>query len=213
MKTFQLILVCCLFACANGSVFSQESNLEKFGIETKTNVPKGLTKGENAPNFRGVNQNGEKITLSGLLSEGPVVLVFYRGYWCGYCNRHLAELQAELAAFSDMGVKVVAVTPENKEGVNKTIAKTSVSFDIISDHDGSIMESFGVGFQVNKSYQKKMVNYIGDELQDLHESGEAVLPIPATYVIGTNGQIIKSFFNPDYSERSSLDEIKKALKK
>lgn len=213
MKTFQLILVCCLFAFSSGSAFSQESNLEKFGIETKTNVPKGLSAGEKAPNFRGLNQKGEKITLSGLLAEGPVVLVFYRGYWCGYCNRHLAELQEQLASFSDLGVKVVAVTPENEAGISKTIEKTSVSFDIISDHDGSIMDGFGVGFQVNEGYQKKMVNYLGEELQNLHESGEAILPIPATYVIGKDGLIIKSFFNPDYSKRSALNEVKAALKK
>ncbi len=210
MKTLKSLLfaIALLVSTLN---YAQTNPNAKFGVSDNNDNLKGLTVGDTAPNFNTNKKDEKNFNLYETLENNQVILVFYRGYWCGYCNQHLAALEEELGQLQNQGISVVAVTPESEDGINKTIEKTKASFPIISDTDGSIMKNYGVLFNVSEDYQAKLIKYIEKDIRELNSSKQAVLPIPATYIIGKDKTIKKAFYNPDYSVRSTINDIKAAL--
>ena len=91
-------------------------------------APEGLFLSSKAPDFKAKDQNGEEIKLKDLLKKGKVVLVFYRGQWCPYCNKELSRLQDSLQLIKDKGATLLAVSPELPENVSKTVEKTKAEF-------------------------------------------------------------------------------------
>ncbi len=187
-------------------------DLTKFGIaDSPDNHLGGLKVGDTAPEFSGKDQNGNAISLSEKLKKGPVVLFFYRGYWCPVCNRYLSRFQEKLSILTAKGASVIAVTPETAENANKTIEKTGLSIPVISDSDLSIMNSYQVAFHVTEDYQGKIRQYLKADIAETNGSDEANLPVPATYIIGQDGKITYAFYNPDYKQRASVSEIAQHL--
>lgn len=181
------------------------------GCGSKCNAQTVAPKGSVAPRFTGTDQNGKAIDLNKLLEKGPVVLIFYRGQWCPLCNKHLSKLQNELQKILDKGASVIAVTPEKQENIQKTIVKTSVTFPIIYDEGYKIMNAYGVAFHPKKSEVLMYNTMLGAKLKNANWDNSNTLPVPATYIIGTDGKIKYVHFNPDYKERASIDEILKNL--
>ncbi|GGB70158.1 hypothetical protein GCM10007424_07650 [Flavobacterium suaedae] len=179
---------------------------DAFGIK-KPNLPKGLNKGNKAPDVMLTMQDGTRMSLEGLYSEQPVVLFFYRGYWCPVCIKHLSEFAKEAKKIEDKGVKLVAVTPETYDNVGKTKEKTGANFTIVSDGDGSVMQAFDVDFDVTQNYQGMIQDKLDASIAESNATGEAVLPVPATFIINTKGEIVYTQFNPDYKDRASIQEI------
>ncbi|MCI0751505.1 MAG: peroxiredoxin family protein, partial [Flammeovirgaceae bacterium] len=120
-------------------------NLYSFSQEK----PTGLPLQDQAPDFKAIDQNGKPVELKSLLSKGPVVLVFYRGQWCPYCNRYLSALEDSLSIITSKGATVVAVTPEIQENISKTVEKSKASFPILHDEDLTIMKNYKVAFAVD----------------------------------------------------------------
>lgn len=168
--------------------------------------PSGLTVGQKALDFVGVDQNGNEISLYGQLEKGPVVLLFYRGAWCGYCNKQLSELEDSLAFISDKGGIVLAVTPERPESIQKTLDKTKASFKIIHDRDLTIMNRYQVTFRLEDAVLKQYKS-AGIDLFEKNGDNGPNLPVPATYIIGQDGLILYAFFDPDYTKRATVGQI------
>lgn len=190
------------------TVVSSSYGQEEFGImESSSNALGGLMQGEDAPDFSAVDQNGKEFILSQELSQGPVLVVFYRGFWCGYCNSHLAELESELEQLTKRGIQVVAITPEQSENVDKTIEKTQTSIKIIVDKGGEIMKDYQVFFEVTPAYQEKVKKHTDFFLVDLNGQDTATLPVPATYLITQEQKVSYVHYDPDYSKRSSVKDI------
>jgi peroxiredoxin len=97
--------------------------------------PEGLFINSKAPDFKVKDQSGAEINLKDLRKKGPVVLIFYRGNWCPYCNKELTRLQDSLQLITEKGAQVIAITPEASDGINKTIEKTKAVFPIIHDEE------------------------------------------------------------------------------
>ena len=176
-------------------------------ILSKDNVTNSaLSIGDKAPEFSGIDNNGIEISLNNLLEKGPVVLIFYRGYWCPYCNKHLSKLQDSLDYIIQQGVSVVAISPEKGEFIGKTVQQTKASFSILSDVNYSIMKEYKLDYIVSTP---KVVTYKIFKMNINKANGDNsnILPVPATYIIGTDGNIKWVHFNPDYKERSSIKEI------
>lgn len=189
-----------------GNLISQ--SIESFGIDSlESGVLKPLEIGTIAPEFAAKDQSGQVVSLKELNANGPVVLVFYRGYWCGICQKSLAEFQDELATFLSAGVQVIAVAPESEKNTLKTVEKSGLEFPVISDSDGSIMKKYNVGFKSNKMYQDKIVKYFDTTLNEINNQKEASLPVPATYLINTDGKISYVFYDPDYRKRVDIKDI------
>ena len=122
-------------------------------------VPKGVSINEPAPDFTAVDQYGKSVSLNKLLKDGPVVLVFYRGQWCPYCNKQLKKIEDSLSFIKAKGATVIAITPEKPESISKTLEKTKASYSIVFDEGLKIMKSYDVAFAVDTKTIEKYKGY------------------------------------------------------
>jgi len=170
--------------------------------------PEGLFINSKAPDFKGKDQNGNEVALKDLRKKGPVVIIFYRGYWCPYCNKELQRLEDSLQLIKEKGAQLIAITPEKQEGIAKTIEKTKASYPIITDEDLKIMKAYDVSYQVDtKTIDRyKMANI--DLAANNGQKPDAVyLPVPAVYIIGRDGEIKYRYFEEDYKKQAAVKDI------
>lgn len=179
-----------------GFVFAQSENIK----------PEGLKVGDMAPEFNATDQDGKKIQLKQLLAKGDVVIVFYRGQWCPYCNKQLSKINDSLSLITAKAAKVVTITPETADNIKKTVEKTKAAYSIVEDKGMTIMKSYKVNFAVDEKTIEKYKSY-GIDFDKANGSNGANLPVPATYIIGKDGKIKYAFFNIDYRQRASVKEI------
>ena len=171
----------------------------------------GLKEGTIAPGFIAMDNAGKAVNLKTLLkSHKAVVLFFYRGQWCPYCNKQIKQLQDSLQLLTAKGAYVVGVTPETVGNIDKTIEKTHASFSIIQDKGYVIMKAYDVNYTVNEALYQKLKGF-GVDLEKNNGNNDHVLPVPATYVINRSGKIIYVHFDKDYTKRASVSSILKAL--
>jgi peroxiredoxin len=170
--------------------------------------PEGLFINSKAPDFKAKDQNGNDVVLKDLRKKGPVIIVFYRGYWCPYCNKELQRLQDSLESIKKRGAQLIAVTPETQDGIAKTLEKTKVSYSIISDEEIKIMRAYKVAFQVDEKTiaRYKMAN-IDLAANNGHKPNAVYLPVPAVYIINKDGEVAYRFFDADYKNQASVTEI------
>ncbi len=180
--------------------------LSHFSIAQSEMKPVALKVGDTAPDFNGIDNSGKKIRLKELLKTGDVVLIFYRGQWCPYCNKQLQKVNDSLSLFKAKGASVIAVTPETNENILKTVQKTKATFSIIEDKNLTIMKAYNVNFTVDANTVEKYKTY-GIDFSKANGTNGENLPVPATYIIGKNGKIKYSFFNEDYKQRPSVKEL------
>lgn len=169
-------------------------------------APEGLFIGSKAPDFRATDQHGQAIRLKDQLKKGKVVLVFYRGYWCPFCNRELGQLQDSLQLIRDKGAEVIAVSPEKSEWRDSTIGRTKASFPVISDEGLKIMKAYQVEFEMEENLVTRYRNANIDILK-INGSNGAYLPVPAVYIIDGESTVTYRFFHTDYRKRPSVKEL------
>lgn len=183
------------------------------GIESVVNS--GITStakqvGNKAPNFTLNNALGKPVELKDYLKKGKVVLTWYRGGWCPYCNMTLHQLQQELPNFKANGASLIALTPELPDKSISTAEKNDLEFEVLSDVGNKIAKEYGIVFKLtdevagmyNKGFD--MNSYNGDESNEL--------PLAATYIIDENGEIIYAFLDADYRNRAEPSELTEFLK-
>jgi len=188
MKNFSLIF-CFIIFCIS-QIFAQSA----------------LKVGNNAFLFSSVDQYGKVVDLKTELKKGPVVLFFYRGSWCPYCNKQMAELEDSISLIRAKGATVIAVTPETKQSMKKIINKSKADFSIIHDEGYKIMNAYNVSFNVDSSTlaKYKSMNLL---LSEANGTNDVKLPVPATYIIGTDGKIKYSYFDTNFRIRVSVAEL------
>ncbi len=187
-------------------LFTTFSLLFAVLLTAQTTDPQGLKVGDIAPMFTAMDNNGKSFSLEAALKKGDVVLMFYRGQWCPYCNKQMSQMNDSLSAITGKGATVVAISPEIQENVVKTVEKTKASFPIISDVKMKIMRDYQVNFAVPQTTIDRYKTF-GIDFNVANGENGANLPVPATYIIGKNGKIKYVFFNPDYRKRASVREI------
>jgi peroxiredoxin len=173
--------------------------------------PEGLFIHSKAPDFKAADQHGTEISLKDLRKKGPIVLVFYRGYWCPYCNRELTRLQDSLQLIRQKGAELVAVTPEQMDGISKTVERTKAEFPIIYDEDLKIMKAYKVAFAVDEKTLSRYKNAGIDLEANNGPQNGANLPVPAVYIIDKHGEITYRYFDENYRKRPSVEDILKNL--
>jgi peroxiredoxin len=177
---------------------------------TAQEAPEGLFIASKAPDFKAKDQNGKEVRLKDLLKEGKVVLVFYRGQWCPYCNKELSRLQDSLQLIKDKGATLIAVSPEKPENISKTIEKTKAEYPILYDEGLKIMKAYEVEFEVPENTITRYRN-AGIDLEKSNGGNGKYLPVPAIYIIDKESTVTYRFFEPDYKKRPSVAEILKNL--
>ena len=171
-----------------------------------------LKVGEQAPNFELPDALGNQIKLSGLLENGAVVVTFYRGSWCPYCNLQLRALQAKLPEIQSLGATLVAISPEVPDASMTKNEISEMDFTVLSDQDAKVASKYGVAWEVPEFLLDHMRVDRNLDLKQINKGNGTVLPIPATFIVGTDGAIQWSYVNVDYRTRSEPDEIIEALK-
>jgi len=168
--------------------------------------PEGLFLGAKAPAFKGIDQFDRPVQLRELAKKKPVLLVFYRGYWCPHCTRLLARLQDSLSFFTEKGVSVLAVSPESKESRVKTLEKTQAGFSLIHDSAYLISKQFDVAYILSDNQLARYRSGAIDILK-INYPNPAVLPVPSVFVIGKDYSITYRFFDPDHKRRTNVAEL------
>jgi peroxiredoxin len=169
-----------------------------------------LQVGDVAPEIIGIDQNGKSINSHEILKENKILLVFYRGNWCPHCKKHLGSLQEHLNEFTEKGVFVVVVTPETVEKTKETAENFKTDFSIVHDPNNKIMTDYKVIFEVNEENVPKYYKIVSEKVKE-NNGDNNVLPVPATYLIDTDGKIIYSQYDTDYTKRSNFDTILEML--
>ncbi len=182
--------------------------LIQFVTKAQTNV---FNIGDVAPDFNTVDMEGKPFSLSKELTQNPVILFFYRGQWCPYCNKQMKNLQDSLHFLTNLGYKVVAISPETPENAQLTVKKTGASFTILCDSGYKIMSLFNNMVDMNKDiekYKKYKIDLVGN-----NNNPDVKVPVPAVYVINKEGKFDYIFFNPNYRVRESVEHLIKILHK
>ena len=173
---------------------------------------KAIQVGQTAPIFTLPNQEATPTSLESLLEKGPVVLVFYRGSWCPYCNLQLRALQDSLSAIKALGASLVAISPEVPDGSMSKNEISAMDFVVLSDQDAKIATQYGVSWEVPEFLKAHMREDRQLDLIKINNGNGNILPIPATFIINTDKTITWNYINVDYRTRSEPDEIIAALK-
>jgi peroxiredoxin len=173
---------------------------------------KELPLGSRAPAINAVSYTGEKINLSELLEKGPVIVNFTRGEWCGHCVHQLRNLEDSLHYLQAYGARVIGITPESDENIRTTVEKTNASFHIIYDHDRKIMEDYHVKWQLSR-FMHMVYRIGGININRASGTDDRALPVPATYILDTDGTIAGSFFEEDHTRRMWVKDMIDVLEK
>ena len=173
-------------------------------------VDTALQVGGRVADFSLPNQNGESKSLSDLLKAGPLVISFYRGGWCPYCNMELAALQKVLPEIEAAGARLIAITPESPDHSLSTAAKHALTFDVFSDQGNGVARRFGLEFALPEALRQLYGNF-GIDLPARNGDDSFTLPMPATYVVGADGNVIYRFVDADYTKRAEPSDVLKAL--
>ncbi|MDJ0646705.1 MAG: peroxiredoxin-like family protein [Flavobacteriaceae bacterium] len=181
--------------------------LKKTKIEEKV-----LKKGSLVPSFSLMNQEGVLKNSTDILLEKPLVLTFYRGFWCSYCNLDLANLNRYVVAIQASGADLVAISPEKPEFSKKIIAMQKLNFDILWDQGNKLASEFGLKFFLPEDAKKLYSDSFHINLKHYHGDDEWALPIPARFVIDRSGIIRYAESNADYTKRPDPDDALAVLK-
>ncbi len=169
-----------------------------------------LAVGAHAPDFTLPDSTGEHVSLSSLLSRGPVVLAFYRGGWCPYCSTELRAYQARLAEISSLGATLVAVSPQTPDNSLSTQEKLELAFPVLSDTGNVVARSYGLVFSLPEELREIYAGF-GLDLPAANGDDSFELPLPATYVIDTEGAVVWRYVDADYTKRAEPDDVIAAL--
>ena len=175
-------------------------------------IEQTLKVGEQVPDFTLPNALTKAVTLKELLQAGPVVISFYRGQWCPYCNLELRTLQQYLPLIQEQGATLVAISPQTPDNSLSTAEKNELTFEVLSDVGNQVAKKFGLVFtlpeQLRPIYEGFGINlpaHNGDETYEL--------PLAATYIIDRKGTVVYCFVDSDYTKRLDPEIIVQTLSK
>ncbi|HIG75385.1 MAG TPA: AhpC/TSA family protein [Bacteroidetes bacterium] len=169
-----------------------------------------LGEGDIAPDFALPGVDGETVQLAALLERGPVVLTFYRGSWCPYCNTQLRDYQERLGEIEARGATLVAISPQIPDSSLSMQEKNDLAFPVLSDIGGEVSDAYGLTFQVDAATRERY-QAVGVDLAEANGTDAWELPVPGTYVIAPDGTIRAAFVEADYTQRASVQQILDAL--
>lgn len=195
----------------------------KYTPEKKTMLQKGIqaivdsgvvyraiNQKDKAPDFTLKNAKGKSVNLYTEIAKGPVILMWYRGGWCPYCNIALRYMQAYLPEFKKYGALLLALTPENPDKTLSTKEKNKLGFEVLTDKDNAVARSYGLVYTLNDTLKKEYETAVGLSKYNGNDRGE--LPLAATYIVHPNGKIAYAFLDADYRRRAEPADLLRVLK-
>lgn len=172
----------------------------------------GLAIGARAPNFVLRDAKGVKHKLSKALKQGPVVLVFYRGEWCPFCNLQLRALEDAHLEMKTLGASLIAVTPQRFGATYEAGTKNRLSFPLLSDANSKTMRKYKLFYTVPDGLRNIYQNKYNIDLEKHNGEGRWELPVTATYILDSKGIVRARMVDLDYTKRMEPTDILKALR-
>ncbi|WP_166246341.1 peroxiredoxin-like family protein [Paenibacillus turpanensis] len=198
---------------ANVPEIAQESIFQQMEEQQQSGRVFGLDAGLRAPNFTLTNIDGQPFTLYDELAKGPVVLTFYRGSWCPYCNIQLRGYEQILPDIKRYGCQLAAVSLQSQENSLSQAEKEKLTFPVLRDPGGLVSDSYNLLFDLPAYLQNTYTHILNLDLLAFNETGRWVLPVPATFLIDSEGVIRSASVIPDFMQRLEPSEIIEQLKK
>lgn len=194
-----------------------EAAFEAFARSTQELIDSGqaeraIKAGDTVPDFVLTDSDRNEVALRDLLAKGPVVLTFYRGVWCPYCNIELQALEEVAADIRARGATLVAISMQGASDSRKSQRDNKLSFPILTDQNGELAKQFGIRWTL-QDYVIPIHEGFGVELPRIHGDGQWNLPMPARYVVGTDGTVAYAEVNPDYTRRPEPADLFPVLDK
>ncbi len=189
--------------------------LEAFGksikdLKTKNIEEKSIKLGAIMPDFSLPNAKNEIIHSKEILKSGKMIIAFYRGSWCPYCNLELKALQENLSKINDKKVSLVAISPQSPDNSLSIIEKHNLTFEVLTDKDNTFAKQLGIVFEL-QDFVLPFYNALGINLSSFNKNDDTSLPIPAVFVVNENGIIIYKFADVNYMNRIDIDELLNTL--
>lgn len=174
---------------------------ENIAALTQTGIAKQSVKvGEQAPDFTLPDVFGNEVTLSQLLKQGPVVVTFYRGEWCPFCNLQLRAFQRILPQIQSLGATLVAISPQTPDHSLSTVEKKELTFTVLSDVGNKVARAYRTVFTLEESI-RPLYTSIGFDLPTFNGDASWELPMPATFLVAQDGTVRLAFVAEDYTRR------------
>jgi peroxiredoxin len=167
---------------------------------------RALEAGDTAPEFTLRDAEGATVSSRELLARGPLIATFYRGVWCPYCNLDLQALEGVRPEIEARGASLVAISPQTPANSRKSQRDNKLNFPILSDAGAAVAAEISLRFSLPEELIQ-IYRQFGNDLAEINDDPSWVLPMPARYVIGTDGVIAYAEVNPDYTRRPDPSEL------
>ncbi len=172
---------------------------------------RALRAGDRAPAFTLPGPDRQPVASAGLLARGPLVITFYRGVWCPYCNMELQALQEALPAIQALDGSIVAISPESAANSRKSTRQNELSFPILTDLGNEVAAAFGLRFRLPDNLIEIYKGF-GNDLAVVNGEPSWTLPMPGRFVIAPDGVVAYAEVNPDYTKRPDPDALMPTLR-
>jgi len=208
MSKIAIRLVSLILSVLPALTFAADTRTE---IHPTANQVQPLLPGMKAPDFTVRDVAGQPFQFRAGLLDKPVVLTFFRGGWCPYCNLHLSEMRLAEKQLKEMGFDIWFISIDKPELLLASLNDPDIGYTIYSDSSLQATRAFGLAFRVDDELVKKYLEF-GIDLEKASGEKHHVLPAPATYIIGTDGIISFAYINPNYKVRLHPDVLLAAAK-
>lgn len=202
MKNIRLlifaVLIVSIASCSGGDVPSSAQEVSPLKV------------GEEIPDVTLKDPFGNDAELQDLVSQKQSLIIFYRGGWCPYCNTHLSQLAEIEEQLYDMGIQILAVSPDKPSYLKESTMEHNLSYKLLSDSDMNASKEFGLAFRVDTTTVNRYKRN-GLDLAERSGFDHYMLPVPAAFFVDTTATIRYRYFNPDYKVRIENDELLAAV--
>jgi peroxiredoxin len=171
---------------------------------------KAVKAGDRFPSLALTDHLGRSVDIAALARTQPVVVTFYRGGWCPYCNMELRAYQKALPEIERLGARLIAVSPESPDDTLSTAEKNDLAFTVVSDTGGRLADALGIRFELSPAVKDYFVK-AGHDLPARNAEDRWALPMPATYLVAKSGRIALAHVDPDYRKRLEPQTVVAAL--
>lgn len=185
--------------------------LEVFGksiqdLKAKNMEDSSISVGDKFPDFSLPNTSDKTVALKELLQNGKVIIAFFRGSWCPYCNLELKALQDNLKQITGKNVTLIAVSPQTSDYSEELKSNHHLEFELLTDKNNALAKQLGITFEL-QNYVIPTYSSLGIELSEYNENNNNELPVPAVFVIDTNSSIVYKFVDTNYMNRINIQEL------
>ena len=191
-------LIMSVFSCSGGEVPTSAEEVNPVKV------------GEEIPDVTLKDPFGNDAELRNLVSQKPTLLIFYRGGWCPYCNAHLSQLAEIEEQLYDMGIQILAVSPDKPSYLKESTMEQELNYQLLSDSDMNTSKQFGLAFRVDTTTVNRYKRN-GLDLAERSGHDHYLLPVPAAFLIDRDAIVQYRFFNPDYTVRIENEELLAAV--